>query len=121
MAKAPRASTGMAQRIGERIRLFRKSLGLTQAELAERSEVDDMTISRLETGARAPSLDQLERLAAVFDVPISHLLNETEEPASERGKMLTSMLAGLSKEQQDFVMELVRLYVEMHGKKRRSG
>lgn len=119
MAKAPRAPTTMAQRVGDRIRFFRKSHSLTQAELAERSDVDDITISRLETGARAPSIDQLERLASVFEVPISQLLNETEVPSSERGKMLASMLGSLSNEQQAFVVELVRLYVEAHGKKSR--
>lgn len=120
MAKASRASKSTAQRIGERIRQFRKSFGLTQAELAERSSVDDMTISRLETGVRAPSLDQPERLSAVFNVPVSHFLNESDDSTFVRGRELASLLAGLNKEQQNFVLDLVRLYAETHGKKSRS-
>jgi transcriptional regulator with XRE-family HTH domain len=119
MAKASRASKSLAQQIGERIRLFRKSLGLTQAELAERSSMDDMTISRLETGSRAPSLDQLERLATAFDMPISNLLSNDEDTSLARGRILATMLAGLSKEQQNFVIDFVRLYAEAHGKKPR--
>lgn len=120
MAKASRASKSTAQRIGERIRQFRKLISLTQAELAERSDLDDMTISRLETGMRAPSLDQLERLSAVFDVPISHFLNESDDPAFVRGREMASLLARLNKEQQGFVLDFVRLYIEAHGKKQRS-
>lgn len=35
---------------GDRIRAARKALGLTQAELAERLELDQATISRVEAG-----------------------------------------------------------------------
>jgi transcriptional regulator with XRE-family HTH domain len=120
MAKANRASKSTAQRVGERIRRFRKSFGWTQAQLAEPSELDDMTISRLETGVRAPSLDQLERISLVFNVPISHFLDENDDLAFVRGREMASMLVSLSPEQQNFVVEFVRLYADTHGKRPRS-
>ena len=120
MAKTTRASKSMAQRIGARIRQIRKASGITQAELAERAGMDNMTISRLENGARAPSLDQLERLSTVFTVPISHFLNEEEHPASSRGREIASLLSSLDNDQQSFVIDLVRIYVETHGKKTRT-
>lgn len=120
MAKASRASKSTAQRIGERIRHFRKAFGLTQAELAERAGMDDMTVSRLETGTRAPSLDQLERLSTVFSVPLSHFLDEPDSPTMTRGCEMASLLANLNKEQQSFVIEFVRLYAESHSKKQRN-
>ena len=115
MVKASRASKSTALRIGERIRQFRSSFGFTQAQLAERSELDDMTISRFETGLRAPSIDQLERLSAVFNVPVAHFLDETNDATLIRGREMASLLERLSKEQQNFVMEFVRIYVESHG------
>lgn len=90
---------------------------MTQAQLAEQADLDNMTISRFETGLRAPSLDQLERLAFVFNVPVAHFLNETDETILIRGREIASMLEGLSKEQQIFITDLVRIYVTAHGKK----
>lgn len=110
----------MAARIGERIREFRKSLGLTQAELAELSAVDDMTISRLETGVRAPSLDQLERLATVFSIPVSQFFDDSEDQLLGKGTMLAAMLSELNAEQQKFVMKFVRSYIETHGEKAKT-
>lgn len=121
MAKATRASKNTATRVGERIRQLRKSLGLTQAELAEQTEMDVKSVSRLETGVHAPSLDQLERLASVFQVTMSHFLNEDDDPSFVRGREMASMLANLSKEQQRFVIDFVRLYVEVHAKRTRAG
>lgn len=92
---------------------------MTQAQLAERAGMEDMTVSRLETGARAPSIDQLERLASVFDVPIAHFLNEENEPAFIRGREMAALLAPLTQDQQTFVMDFVRIYVVAHGKKAR--
>ncbi|OWW21859.1 helix-turn-helix domain-containing protein [Noviherbaspirillum denitrificans] len=121
MAKAKRASKSTAQRIGKRIRQFRAALGLTQAQLAEQLEMDDMTISRFETGLRAPSLDQLERLSAIFNVSISHFVDENDESSLVHGRELESMLKSLTKEQQGFVIDFVRAYVAVHGNNPGSG
>lgn len=120
MAKGTRASKSTAQRIGERIRDARKTFGFTQAELAERSSMDNITISRLETGLRAPSLEQLERLGAAFKLPISHFVSDGEALPELRARELVVMLEKLTKEQQKFAVDLVRLYVERHEKKSKS-
>ncbi len=48
----------------------RKRAGLTQAELGHRAGVPQSTIARIESGARTPSTDMVERLvrAAGFEV-----------------------------------------------------
>lgn len=115
MAKAKRASKSTAQRIGERIRQFRAALGLTQAQLAEQLEMDDMTISRFETGARAPSIDQLERLSSALHVSISHFLDENDDAFMVHAREIEGMLRCLTNEQQDFVIDFVRVYVASHG------
>ena len=47
---------------------------LTQAELAKRVGVHQVTIARLETGVRRPSADLLQRLAKVLKVKMEDLL-----------------------------------------------
>ena len=47
---------------------------LTQAQLAKKVGVHQVTIARLETGARRPSADLLRRLAKVLKVRMEDLL-----------------------------------------------
>ena len=64
------------------VREARKRAGLTQAALAERADVPQSTVSRIETGARVPSTDLVEGLvrAAGFEVRVA--LGEPD-PATE--------------------------------------
>lgn len=94
---------------------------MTQAQLAEQSGLDDMTVSRLENGVRAPSLDQLERLAGIFMVPMAHLLNEDDDPLLLRGREIASMLTPLTDQQQRFIIDFIRIYTEAHGKRPGQG
>ena len=68
---------------------------MTQRELAERVGVSKAFISLVETGQRGISLDHLERLANVFDVPVSFLLVLAEQPKSGRKRRLVESLQSL--------------------------
>jgi transcriptional regulator with XRE-family HTH domain len=58
-----------------RLRSLRTTLGLSLGELAERTNLSPSTISRVETGKRAISLDVLLPLAAALQVPLDALLD----------------------------------------------
>ena len=47
---------------------------LTQQELADKIGVHQVTIARLETGKRQPSMDLLHRLAKALKVKVGELL-----------------------------------------------
>ena len=59
--------------IANLVREARRRAGLTQAELAERAGVPKSTVGRIESGARVPSSEMVERLvdAAGFSVSVS--------------------------------------------------
>jgi transcriptional regulator with XRE-family HTH domain len=59
--------------LGKAIRFLRKSAGLTQEELADRSGIHTTEISRLERGWRNPSYETLKRLAEGLDHPCSRI------------------------------------------------
>lgn len=61
--------------LGVRIYELRLKTKLTQAQLAERVDVSNETISRIERGLRSPSFKVLERLASVLDVEVRELFN----------------------------------------------
>jgi len=52
----------------------RKRANLTQAALAKKVRVHQVTIARLETGERRPSVRLLQRLVKALGVPVTELL-----------------------------------------------
>ena len=60
----------------ENIKLFRKSKGLSQEELAIKLNVVRQTISKWELGLSVPDAEMLIKLAEVLDTTVSTLLGE---------------------------------------------
>jgi len=60
-------------RFGAKLRKVRLSRGWTQEELAEKADVSLNFLNLIERGQRAPSFDNLERLAKVLRVPVYEL------------------------------------------------
>jgi transcriptional regulator with XRE-family HTH domain len=56
------------------LRARRRALGYSQAELAARSAVAATYVTKLESGASAPQVDTVARLAAALGVGIADLL-----------------------------------------------
>jgi transcriptional regulator with XRE-family HTH domain len=57
-----------------RLRRARKAHRWTQAELAKRLRVHEMTVSRWERGVELPSLPVLDRIARVLGLSIEELI-----------------------------------------------
>ena len=68
--------------IGNRIKLKRKELGLTQAELGEKLNITDRAVSKWEQGEGDPNLSIIPDIAKVLGVSLDYLLlGKEEEPA----------------------------------------
>ncbi|PCG12936.1 helix-turn-helix domain-containing protein [Sphingomonas adhaesiva] len=61
------------RKVGERIRERRIAAGVSQAELAERSDLDRLYLGRLERGAQNPTLLVIARLSVELDYPLDEL------------------------------------------------
>jgi transcriptional regulator with XRE-family HTH domain len=68
-ADTPRAPRRVFQVFAANVLEARERAGLTQEELAERSEVDLAEVERIELGATLPDIDTVGRLASVLAVP----------------------------------------------------
>lgn len=64
--------------ISETIKSARKSLHLTQADLAEKTGLNRATIGRIENGAFMPSIEQLQDLAEALDIDVTTLFQPTD-------------------------------------------
>ena len=68
--------------IGPRLRVLRGRLGLSLQQLAERSDVSPAAIHKVEQGTMVPTITTLLKLAAAFQVPVAHFIDETDAPAT---------------------------------------
>lgn len=64
--------------LGRKIRELRQKRGMTQLELASVLCVSDRTVSKWETGRGYPDITFMERIATVFSISLSELLNGAE-------------------------------------------
>lgn len=73
------ANKAMAK-IGEKIKELRTKAGTSQQRLAELLGVSRPAISQIENGERKVSVDELDRLAKIFNISVNSLLNKEREP-----------------------------------------
>ena len=67
-------------KIGEKIKELRTKAGISQQRLAELLGVSRPAISQIENGERKVSVDELDRLAKIFNISVNSLLNKEKEP-----------------------------------------
>ncbi len=71
--------------LGADLRAIRKARGVTLAELAERLGRSVGWLSQVERDLSDPSVDDLRKISAALDVPISMLFSHAAAPAGEEG------------------------------------
>ena len=66
------------EKVGQRIKVLRKDLGLSQESLAYKAEVDRTYVTDVENGRRNVSLEILERLVKALEISFSEFFNAKE-------------------------------------------
>ena len=92
--------------IGNQIRIFRKSAGFTQDELAKRLNTTKQTISRYEKGERKANQDMLFKLCDIFDVSIDDFFPVIPKNVLESTRSLTEAPDSLTQQITDKVVQL---------------
>lgn len=67
--------------IGNRIKVFRNAVGMSQERLAELLSVSRPTVSQIENGVRKVSAEELKKLADIFNTSADDLMNPRKSPA----------------------------------------
>ena len=73
----------MSKSIGDNIKTIRKSLGLTQTDVAEKLYTTPQNISRVESGEGEPTVEMLIGMAEVFNVSVDTLVGRMEMPEND--------------------------------------
>lgn len=97
-----------AKLLGARLAELRRSRSWTQAQLAERLNVEPETISRFERGATVPSLHTLERLAQTLRVSVADLLVESSTVPDDQATRISAWLSELKAADRAFVLDLIK-------------
>ncbi len=82
----------VGRRIGDRIRLQRRALGLTQSKLAAAIEKSQNSISDFETGVAMPAGETLRRLSIVLQMPADWILNGAPGVPGEMQDLLVRLI-----------------------------
>ncbi|UOQ95580.1 XRE family transcriptional regulator [Halobacillus shinanisalinarum] len=69
----------LSQQVGSTLRKVRNNKGLSLQELADLSNVSKLTLGNIERGEANPSLSVIWKIANALSIPISSLLNESNE------------------------------------------
>lgn len=81
--------------IGRRVREARTRLELTQAELAERLELEDATVRAIEAGRRGLSVESLLRMADALGMRPGEIVDPevapVPKPQAEAGRLVAEM------------------------------
>ncbi|WP_368045822.1 helix-turn-helix domain-containing protein [Nocardiopsis sp. HUAS JQ3] len=77
--------------IGERVKLSRLSVGMSQGEMAERIGLERSMVSKLESGVRHIDAVELTRIARELDYPLAHFLSAPPTVVSRRTATATEL------------------------------
>ena len=105
--------TDVLKQLGMRIKELRVSAGLTQALLAERVQLSDEFVSRLERGIKAASVTTLERIAGALGVDVKDLFDKIADTQTATARRITNLLSATDKRTQRVAEKVVEQIVDL--------
>lgn len=101
----------LSKSVGVLIAVRRKALGLTQGQLAERVNIEQESMSRIETGTITPSLGRLISLADALDCPVETLLRPASHRKQDQILVVAELLNQLNGAERDFALGVIKDFV----------
>ena len=109
-AKVPkkrRDKTEISVAVGKCIAARRNIIGWTQQQLADKLKVEKETISRIENGVIAQTVDRLEELSNALGCPITDFFVQKKRDVNQYATAIEHMIAPLSEDRQKRVIACV--------------
>jgi transcriptional regulator with XRE-family HTH domain len=104
--------------IGKRIKQAREEQGITQEVLAEKLDVSNAYISKIERGKTPINLDRLSQLCVILDETPEYILSGANSHSSDylRNEIIL-LLENCSPEKINLIMNIIKSIVEFKEKK----
>ena len=97
--------------IGLRLLQYRKMLGMTQADVAEKTELSDRAYANIERGCVNMRLDTLLRICDVLGITPNDILVREEEPAILDEEELIGKLKSYTGTYKETALQLLQIYL----------
>lgn len=94
--------------IGQKIKLRREQLGLTQTQLAKKLSIQQQRVRELEDTSKRPSAEMLFRISGALDAPMLYFLSDCELNDVDE-EILLMKFRKLSPDDKKFAIEIVKL------------
>ena len=100
--------------LGDNIRTLRTNKGWTQVYLADRLQITAPFLAQIESGKRGVSLDLIESVAELFDVPIASLFLESYSVTDKKKERIrTVTLQAIEKQLRESINENISKAFEL--------
>lgn len=99
--------------IGARVKAARRRLGITQGQLAERIDLSENAVAKLENGFMAASLQTIVKLANELGVTMDYFLASEGAEDGESEELALALVRGLDRREMALVIKVIsalRLY-----------
>lgn len=105
-------------KLGEKIKLIRKTKGISQEELAIMLKINRNYLSRIETGKSEPTASILKNIAKIFNIDLNSLLEvkEGQVKPGDKVKYITDNCKYLTESDIDFVVRIISVMKEEYVK-----
>ena len=101
-----------AKKIGNRIKLIRKSRGMTQADLAQMVDLTPKYLSNLECGFKLPKFETFISIANALKVDADKLLRDVlDVSTSTASSEISEKLAALPTDEQRKIMRILDVMI----------
>ncbi len=99
--------SNLSIQIGKNIALQRKALGFTQARLAEMVDLENETISRIESGKHNVSINSLEKFSLALHMPVCELVRSDKENDEDKYKTIAFMLENIPDKNREAIIKIL--------------
>lgn len=96
--------------VGNKLLAIRKSMGLTQAELAERAGLADRTYADIERGTVNMRIETVLRICEALCITPNEILTEDESPLIRRQEELLKRLEMCTPAEKETALHLLTVY-----------
>ncbi|EGD37506.1 XRE family transcriptional regulator [Streptococcus sanguinis SK150] len=70
-------------KFGERLKILRKQVKLTQSQIAEKLDISQQAYASWERGVKKPTQENLIKIAQILNVTVDYLVGNSEEQSDE--------------------------------------
>lgn len=109
------------ENLANRLKIYRKNMGLTQQQVADIIGVRRSSYSYYEIGKSRPKLEAMNKLAKLYNTSVDELMSDTDSINSEENDYVTSTEQGIDEKfynLSDLEKVLVLKFRLMNGKQK---